>query len=87
MFHPPKVTQYLGGLIDVEHLRLWSPPAVASRDPGSGEVRTLDDAIAAHVQRVLRQTGGNRSEAARVLEISRSRLARIVDRFDLDVPV
>jgi DNA-binding NtrC family response regulator len=75
-----------GGLIDVEHLRLWSPPAVAARDPESGEVRTLDDAISAHVQRVLRQTGGNRSEAARILEISRSRLARIVDRFDLDVP-
>jgi DNA-binding NtrC family response regulator len=47
---------------------------------------TLDAAVAAHVQRVLYHTDGNKSEAARKLEISRSRLQRYVDRFGLDVP-
>ena len=47
---------------------------------------SLDRAIAVHVQAVLQKTDGNKSEASRVLGISRSRLQRYVDRFDLDVP-
>ncbi len=44
---------------------------------------TLNRAIAAHVRRVLRETGGNKSQAARLLGISRSRLARLVEKNDL----
>ena len=45
---------------------------------------TLNRAIANHVGRVLRETGGNKSQAARLLGISRSRLARLVEKFDLE---
>ena len=45
---------------------------------------TVGAVIADHVQKVLEQTGGNKSESARLLGISRSRLARIIDRNDLE---
>ena len=45
---------------------------------------TVGAVIADHVGRVLLQTGGNKSEAARLLGISRSRLARIIQKHDLD---
>jgi DNA-binding NtrC family response regulator len=45
---------------------------------------TLDGAIGRQVFRVLGQTGWNKSEAARLLKISRSRLARLIDRFHLE---
>ncbi|HSR43214.1 MAG TPA: sigma 54-interacting transcriptional regulator [Longimicrobiales bacterium] len=78
-----------GSAIGPDHLALGDAPAFAfSRLHGEGEeaTRTLDSVIAEHVQRVLRHTEGNKSEAARVLEISRSRLSRMVDRYDLEVP-
>lgn len=45
---------------------------------------TLDGAIGRQVQKVLTHTGWNKSEAARLLEISRSRLARLIEKFDLE---
>lgn len=45
---------------------------------------TLDWAIARQILRVLEHTGWNKSEAARLLEISRSRLARHIDKFGLE---
>ena len=47
---------------------------------------SLDAAIARHVEQVLKHTEGNKSETARLLGISRSRLQRYVDKFELDVP-
>jgi ActR/RegA family two-component response regulator len=47
---------------------------------------SLDAVVADHVQEVLVHTGGNKSEAARLLGISRSRLQRYVDRFELEIP-
>ncbi len=44
---------------------------------------TLDAVIQAHVRRILDRTGGNKSQASRTLGISRSRLARILDRSDM----
>jgi len=58
--------------------------AVFSLADGDGPDWTLDGAIARQVLRVLEHTGWNKSEAARLLKISRSRLARLVDKFDLE---
>jgi two-component system response regulator AtoC len=54
--------------------------------PGDTPDWTLDGAIARQVDRVLAHTGWNKSEAARLLRISRSRLARLIEKFDLDEP-
>jgi DNA-binding NtrC family response regulator len=45
--------------------------------------RTLSDVERRHVQRVLTDAGGNKSEAARILGISRPRLDRMAARWDL----
>jgi DNA-binding NtrC family response regulator len=52
--------------------------------PGSGPDWSLDEAIARRVSQVLEHTSWNKSEAARLLEISRSRLARLVEKFGLE---
>jgi DNA-binding NtrC family response regulator len=58
------------------------------RSPGPDDVAhpdwTLDGAIGRQVQKVLIHTGWNKSEAARLLEISRSRLARLIEKFHLE---
>lgn len=84
-----------GRTLAADHLRLGVdrpvmdeervvPQAVHQRvDP---EDLALANVISEHVQFVIRRTAGNKSEAARLLGISRSRLQRYVDRFDLDVP-
>ncbi len=63
------------------------PEGVRKGQPGpEGEDFSLDSVVAKHVQSVLMHTGGNKSEASRLLGISRSRLQRYVDRFELEVP-
>jgi DNA-binding NtrC family response regulator len=49
-----------------------------------GSEWTLDSAVAKQVQKVLNHTGWNKSEAARLLKISRSRLARLIEKFGLE---
>jgi DNA-binding NtrC family response regulator len=80
-----------GPAIGPEHLSLGAPVAaggigVDEADPsaatGAEAGLTLESAIQAHVRRVLAVTGGNKSEAARVMRISRSRLNRILRRMD-----
>jgi len=51
---------------------------------GDGPAWDLDSAIGKQVYRVLEHTRWNKSEAARLLRISRSRLARLVEKFGLD---
>lgn len=58
--------------------------AVLSLSEGDGPDWTLDGAIGRQVLRVLQHTRGNKSEAARLLKISRSRLARLVEKFGLE---
>lgn len=52
------------------------PPAGRETGPDPGESSSLEDAERAHVERVLASTGGNRTEAARLLGIDRKTLAR-----------
>jgi DNA-binding NtrC family response regulator len=47
---------------------------------------TLDAAVGRQVRRVLEHTTWNKSEAARLLKISRSRLARLIEKFRLEDP-
>jgi DNA-binding NtrC family response regulator len=52
-------------------------------EAGGGPDWTMDGAIGRQVFRVLEHTEWNKSEAARLLRISRSRLARLIEKFDL----
>jgi DNA-binding NtrC family response regulator len=73
-------------VIGEEHLAL-DAGALASRDEEQAEPlpRTMAEAEAAHVQRILKETGGNKRKTARILEISRARLERMIERHGLEV--
>jgi len=68
-------------------------PAIRLEDLGLGEwagsaaTTPEDDSLEAveraHIARVLRRTGGNKRQAARVLRISRSRLDRLLKKYEL----
>jgi two-component system response regulator HydG len=66
-----------GGLVEPEHLPegLGSPPR---RTAVARELRPLAEVERDHVRRVLEMCGGNQVEAARVLQIGRSTLWRIL---------
>ena len=51
-------------------------------DEGDAEGDTLEEVERAHVLRILERSGGNKSQAARILGISRPRLDRILARAD-----
>jgi DNA-binding NtrC family response regulator len=70
-----------GGAFTGEGFPLGSP---GPGGKGSVPDWTLDGAIARQARRVLEHTRWNKSEAARLLKISRSRLARIIDKFDME---
>jgi DNA-binding NtrC family response regulator len=53
------------------------------RAAGPGEAATLEGMERQHVQKVLLTTGGNKSATARILDISRPRLDRMIDRHHL----
>jgi DNA-binding NtrC family response regulator len=75
-----------GPVIGSEHLSLGGLQTRAGVDAGpESPPRTLGEAEAAHVQRTLDETGGNKRKAARILEISRARLDRIIERHGLSV--
>jgi two-component system response regulator AtoC len=70
-----------GPAITLEDLSITdelSEPGPASAD------RTLSEVERRHVQRVLADTQGNKSKAARILGISRPRLHRMAERWDLN---
>jgi DNA-binding NtrC family response regulator len=76
-----------GSAITSEHLSLG--PATEAADPAAAgavnDESTLDQAERAHVERVLRRTGGNKRQAARILAISRPRLDRLIAKHRLMV--
>ena len=65
--------------LECADLGLGQPSSARSALQSIDESDSLDDAIFAHVNRVLKNCNGNRSAAARRLKISRNRLARILD--------
>ena len=60
-------------------------PRTTGREPSDSERLTLDDVERAHVERVLRECGGNKRQACRRLGISRPRLDRILERHGIVV--
>ena len=76
-----------GSVVGPEHLALGMPGdglrSEAEVAPAKEGDMTLDGAIEHQVRRVLESTAGNKTEAAAMLGISRSRLARYVERFGL----
>jgi DNA-binding NtrC family response regulator len=67
-----------GGIIRPEHL------ALDAVGPATGSLETLADVTARHVAAVLAATGGNKTRAAEILDISRPRLRRILEKHGLD---
>jgi DNA-binding NtrC family response regulator len=59
------------------------PPLPAAVDFG-GEVPTLDDAERSLIVAALRQSGGNKNQAARALGIDRQRLYRKLEKYHLE---
>jgi len=76
-----------GPVVGREHLALGLPGdgrrSKTQVAPPRDDDTTLDGTIELQVRRVLESTGGNKTEAAGLLGISRSRLARYVERFRL----
>lgn len=76
-----------GPVVGPEHLALGMPvdgsAAKAEAAPVQAGEMTLDGAIEQQIRRVLESCGGNKTAAAGLLGISRSRLARYVERFGL----
>jgi len=75
-----------GPIVGADQISLTA--AAPSDERGRPEGPT-DDSLeaveAAHVQRILNQTGGNKRQAARILGVSRPRLDRLVEKHGLDV--
>ena len=73
-----------GRTISEDHLHLEAAPSEWA-GTGEGGEDALDTVIAQHIRGILERTEGNRSEAARIMEVSRSRLRRLLDRLEIDV--
>ncbi|MCK5447298.1 MAG: sigma-54-dependent Fis family transcriptional regulator [Gemmatimonadetes bacterium] len=75
-----------GPVITLEQLSLGEAGGLdAEPSPRGAADRSLDAVEREHVQRILDQTGGNKRQAARILEISRPRLDRLIARHGLTV--
>jgi two-component system, NtrC family, response regulator HydG len=71
-----------GDVIRPQHLALDAAGRPGA-PPGAPRLRPLDDVVAEHVAHVLAAVGGNRTRAAEVLDVSRPRLRRIIEKHGL----
>jgi len=74
-----------GPVVDVEHLSLGTRALEVQLDPRPDDHR-LASVEANHIQQILERTGGNKRQTARILDISRPRLDRLIEKYDLKVP-
>lgn len=68
-----------GEVIRAEHVQLHEP---AVEKPG--DLPSLSEVERTHVARVLASTRGHKTRTAEILEISRARLYRLLEKYDLD---
>jgi DNA-binding NtrC family response regulator len=77
-----------GPVIGREHV-LLGVPRFGAEGGAAHSTNAQDDTLvaveAAHVQRVLDRTGGNKRQTARILQISRPRLDRLIEKHGLSV--
>jgi len=73
-----------GPVVDAEHLSLGATVLGdnAETTPTDDRLATME---ATHVQRILTRTSGNKRKTARILDISRPRLDRLIEKYDLKV--
>jgi two-component system, NtrC family, response regulator HydG len=85
-----------GDTLTPDHLDFGAGTALAGAGAGDGAGpldgaaeldRVLEMAEKAHVQRVLASTGGHKSRSAEILQISRGRLDRLIEKHGLVVNV
>jgi DNA-binding NtrC family response regulator len=75
-----------GCVVDAEHLPIGGTEPRTAADGGpEPQDDTLSAVEAAHVQRILDQTGGVKRQAAQILGISRTRLDRLIEGYSLTV--
>jgi Nif-specific regulatory protein len=72
-----------GGRVEPRHLPFDAPPGPG---PAADGIPTLEEVEREHVRRVLDRTGGNVTEAARLLGIARNTLYARMERFGIEVP-
>lgn len=73
-----------GNVLGPDHFALGLQHEVVAEarpEPAPSGGESLDQVIAAHIHKTLVETGSNKTEAARRLGISRSRLARYLEKF------
>lgn len=68
-----------GNVIRPEHLGLGPVPAESP-----ARLQSLEEMERAHVERVLAATGGHKARSAEILEISRPRLNRLMEKYGLE---
>ena len=71
-----------GPVVDAEHLSLGAANRLVEPEPRPADDR-LAAVEAAHVQQILTRTGGNKRQTARILDISRPRLDRLIKKYAL----
>ncbi|OFW08382.1 MAG: hypothetical protein A3H96_20980 [Acidobacteria bacterium RIFCSPLOWO2_02_FULL_67_36] len=69
-----------GEVIRPEHLKL----AQQREDEEGAGATSLEEAERAHIKRVLQAAGGRKSKTATLLRISRPRLDRLIEKYDLE---
>jgi two-component system response regulator AtoC len=75
-----------GPLVMEEHLPLDGGAFTKEERSGrEARPRTLAEAEALHVQGILDETEGNKRKTARILDVSRARLERMIGRHGLRV--
>ena len=70
-----------GSVVRADHLSIGSP---SSRAPASLTVRPLDEIEREEVMRALAVTDGHKTRAAELLGVSRPRLNRLIEKYDLE---
>ena len=73
------------GPVPDEGFRPGPSPEMASKGPPTGKQDSLAAVERRHVQRVLVMTKGNKSAAARILEVSRPTLNRMIKDYEIVV--